>query len=146
MHVPALRQAAATAEEQKEAVQTAFAAVQTELEDLEGAAVAVCQELEGGVSQSGSSTASRLRALGSRLTKRVKDVLFAGVQRTLGVLSTHYVVDLPEVAGGYVIAEDATDEEALAIIEQADAAAEDAARSLCAVFERDLFPGTGADE
>ena len=44
----------------KEAVQVAFTSAQEDLKDLEGAAVAVCQELEAGGGSFGSSVASRL--------------------------------------------------------------------------------------
>jgi hypothetical protein len=49
---------------QAEAVQTTYNSSQQELEDLRAAALEVCQEVEEGEAQAGSSLASRLRALG----------------------------------------------------------------------------------
>ena len=87
----------------KEALQVAFTSVQKDLENLERAAVAACQELEGEGRPSGSSLASRLRSLGGRVAERLKGALRLGVQKALGVVSTHYVLDLEQVATGYII-------------------------------------------
>lgn len=63
----------------KESLQTTYNAAQKELSDLEDAAITVCQELEGKNMLSGSSTISRLRALGGQMSSRLKDALFLGV-------------------------------------------------------------------
>ena len=120
--------------------------VQADLEGLEGATVAVCRELEGEGAPSGSSVASRLRSLGGRVTERLKSALRLGIQKTLGVVSTHYLVDLEAVATGYVVADDLDDDAAVAVVEQAAAAAEGAATTLSALFEGELFPGADVDE
>jgi hypothetical protein len=49
---------------QAEAVQTAYNSSQQELEELQASALEICQEVEEGEAQAGSSLASRLRALG----------------------------------------------------------------------------------
>ena len=56
----------------KEAANTAFTAAQDEYAELARTTVAVCQELEGSGTQSGSSVASRLRALGGRIAEHTK--------------------------------------------------------------------------
>jgi hypothetical protein len=59
-----LRTALVNAITQAEAVQTAYNFSQQELEELRAASLEVCQEVEEGEVQAGSSLASRLRALG----------------------------------------------------------------------------------
>ena len=73
--------------------------------------------------------ASRLRSLGSQVAERVKSALRLGVQRTLGVVSTHYVMDLEWVG-----------DDAVAAMEQADATVEGAASTLSVLLEHDLLP------
>ena len=85
----------------KEALQAAYSSAQKDLTDLEGAAVATCQELEGEGGSSGSSVASRLRSLGGRVAERLRSTFRLGVQRTLAVASTHYDMNLEQVATGY---------------------------------------------
>ena len=63
----------------KEALQVAYSSVQKDYEDLEGAAMAACQVLEGEGSSLGSSLASRLRSLGDRVAERLKGTLRLGV-------------------------------------------------------------------
>jgi hypothetical protein len=53
---------------QAEAVQMAYNSSQQELEELQAAALEVCQEVEEGEAQAGSSLASRLRALGGHVS------------------------------------------------------------------------------
>ena len=64
----------------KEAANTVFTAVQDEYTELERTAVAMCQELEGEGALSGSSVASRLRALGDWVTEHAKSTFRLGVQ------------------------------------------------------------------
>nr|CAB3504701.1 unnamed protein product [Digitaria exilis] len=87
------------------------------------------------------SLASRLRALGGHFTSRVKEALLLGVRKALGVVTTHYQADLSKLAAGYVVADDLNDEEAVAAMEEADAAADGTARVLAGHFEGVLFPG-----
>ena len=89
--------------------------------------------------------ASRLSSLGGRVTKRLKGALCLGVQKALGVVLTHYIVDLKQVATGYVIAPGADEDATVAGIEQADVAAESAASTLAALFEGDLLPDAKDD-
>ena len=56
----------------KEALQVAYSSVQKDVVDLEGAAMAACQELEGEGGLSGRSVASRLRSLGGQVVEHLK--------------------------------------------------------------------------
>jgi len=107
----------------KDALQIAYTSAQKDFEDLEGAAVATCQEHEGEGSTSGCSVASCLRSLGGRVTEHLKGALRLGVQKALCVVSTHYIINFEHLATGYVIAADDEDA-AIAAMEQADAVAE----------------------
>ena len=69
-----------------------YSSAQRDYEDLVGAAVAACQGLEG-EGTSSSSLASHLRSLGDWLTEHLKGALRLGVQKALGVVSTHYIVN-----------------------------------------------------
>src|SRR6185312_8786149 len=100
-------------------------AAQTEYADLERTAVSVCQELEGEGAVSGSLVISRLRALGSRIAEHAKSTFRLGVLRTLAVALTHYLMDLQRVSSGYVVPDNADADAASAIMDDADAAAEE---------------------
>ena len=102
--------------------------------------MAACQELEGEGGSFGSSVASRLRTMGSQVAEHVKSALRLGVQRTLGVMSTHYVMDLEWVATGYIVALGVEGDDAMAAMEQAAAAIEGAASALSVLLEGDLLP------
>lgn len=129
-----------------ESVQTAYTAAQQELADLENATAVVCQELEEGSVQSGISTISRMWALSSQMTSRMKRTLFLGVQKTLRVVSTHYQLNLEEVSSnGYVVDEHLINDEVLVAIEEADATMEGATKALSSLFEGELFPGDDED-
>jgi transcriptional regulator with XRE-family HTH domain len=125
----------------KSSLQTAYDLSQQELASLENVAIAVCQKLENKEVQQGSTTVSRLRALSEHLDSRVREALLLGTKKALGVVSTHYQIRLPDVADGYAIPLELSEDEALATIEQADAATEEAARTLASAFEGELFPG-----
>ena len=60
----------------KEALQVAYSSVQKDYEDLEGAAVAACQGLEGEGGSSDSSLVSRLRSLGDRMAEQLKGAIY----------------------------------------------------------------------
>nr|CAB3469463.1 unnamed protein product [Digitaria exilis] len=139
--VEALKEALQAETESKEAVLVAHSATQRELDELVQAASAACNEIAGADVQSGSSLASRLRALGGHFTSRVKEALLLGVRKALGVVTTHYQADLSKLVAGYVVADDINDEEAVAAMEEADAAADGTARVLAGHFEGVLFPG-----
>jgi hypothetical protein len=87
---------------QAEAVQTAYNPSQQELEELWDAALEVCQKVEEGEAQAGSSLASRLRALGGHVSQRMRRALHLGVKKALGVVASHYQVDFEVVSLGYV--------------------------------------------
>jgi hypothetical protein len=80
-----LKKAVANETAAKEAANTAFTAVQDEYAELERTTVAMSQELEGANAQPSSSMASRLRALGDRVTEHAKSTFRLGVQRALAV-------------------------------------------------------------
>jgi hypothetical protein len=69
-----------------------------------------CQAIEEGEAQAGSSLASRLRALGGYVSRRMRRTLHLGVQKALGVVRSHYEVNLEAVASGYVVPEGVEDE------------------------------------
>ena len=107
--------------------------------------MAACQGAEGEGGQSGNSLVSRLRSLGDRVTERLKGALCLGVQKALGVVSTHYVIDFEHLAPGYIVP-DGDDDAKIEAIKQADAGAEGAATILAGLFEGDLFPDATDDE
>ena len=121
------------------------ASLQRDHDDLEEAAIAACQGAEGEGGQSGSSLVSRLRSLGDRVTERLKGALRLGVQKALGGVSTHYIIDFEHLATGYIVP-DGDDDAKIEAIEQADAGAEGAATILAGLFEGDLFPDATNDE
>ena len=128
----------------KEAPQVAYLSAQRDYEDLEGAAMATCQWLEG-EGMSGSPLASRLRSLGDRLTECLKGDLRLGIQKALGIVSTHYIMDFEHLATGYIVP-DGDDDAKIEAMEQTDAGAEGAATTLAGLFKGDLFPDAADDE
>jgi urease gamma subunit len=127
-----------------ETLQTAYDSSEQELVELRAAALETCQAVEEGEAQAGSSLASRLRALGGHVSGRMRRGLHLGVQKALGVVQSHYEVNLEAVASGYVVSEGVEDEAAM---EQADALVADAAEALTEAFAEFLFPDAAdADE
>jgi hypothetical protein len=125
-------------------LQVAYDSSEQELVELRAAALETCQAAEEGEVQDGSSLASRLRALGGHVSGRMRRGLHLGVQKALGVVQSHYEVNLEAVASGYVVPEGAEDE---AVMEQADALVADAAEVLTESFAEFLFPDAAdADE
>jgi hypothetical protein len=124
----------------KEVVHTALTAAQMEFAELEQTAVSMCQELEGEGAVSGSSVISCLRALGGRVAEHAKSTFRLGVLRALAVASTHYLMDLQRVSSGYVVPDDADADAASAIMDEADAAAEEFATVLAEKLEADIPP------
>jgi hypothetical protein len=107
------------------------------LEELRAAALEACQKVEEGEVQAGSSMASRLRSLGRHVTQRMHSALHLGVQKALGVVASHYQVDLEAVSTGYVIPVGVDDE---VVMNRADALAAPAANILAEDFMDFLFP------
>jgi len=124
----------------KEAVNTTLMAAQDKYADLERTAVSMCQELEGEGAVSGSSVISRLRVLGGRIAEHAKSTFRLGVLRALAVASTHYIMDLQRVSSGYVVPNDADADTTSAIMDDADAAAEEFATALDRKLEADIPP------
>ena len=83
---------------------------------------------------------SRLRALGGRIAEHAKSTFRLGVLRALAVASMHYLMDLQRVSSGYVVPDDADVDAALAIMDEADAAAEEFATVLAEKLEADIPP------
>jgi hypothetical protein len=67
----------------------------------------------------------------------MRRALHLGVKKTLGVVRSHYEVNLEAVASGYVLPEGVEDEVAM---ERADALAAAAVEMLAEDFEDFLFP------
>jgi hypothetical protein len=122
-------------------VQTAYNSSQQELEVLRAAALEVCQEVEEGEAQAGSSLASRLRALGGHISQRMRRALHLGVKKALGVVASHYQVDFKAISSGYVVPVGVEDEVAM---DRADALAATATDMLAEDFTDLLFPDAPA--
>jgi hypothetical protein len=132
-----LRNALGNSTTQAESLQMAYNSSQWELEELRAAALEACQGVEEGDVQAESSMASRLRALGRHVTQRMRRTLHLGVQKALGVVASHYQVDLEAVSIGYVVPVGVDDEVAMNC---ADALAAPAADILAEDFTDFLFP------
>ena len=102
--------------------------------------MAMCQELEGEGASSGSSVASRLRSLGGRVAERIWSAFRLGVQRTLGMASMHYDMDLERVSSGYVVAPGVEGDAARDAMEEADTAVEGYVAVLSRKIGDDLLP------
>jgi hypothetical protein len=125
-------------------MQAAYDSFEQELVELSTATLEACQAVEEGEAQAGSSLASHLCTLGGHVSRRMRRALHLGVQKALGVVRSHYEVNLEAVASGYVIPEGVEDEAAM---EQADALAADAAEALTEAFAEFLFSDAAdADE
>jgi chromosome segregation ATPase len=134
---PGLRTALGRATDRVETLQVAYDSSERELVELRAAALETCQAVEEGETHAGSSLASRLRALGGHVSRRMRRALHLGVQKALGVVRSHYEVNFEAVASGYVVPEGVEDEVAM---EQVDALAADAAETLTEDFMEFLFP------
>jgi hypothetical protein len=132
--VKALAQAA----EQKEADRVAmFEAIST-----------FCQVFGLNDVPSGSSSQSRLWALGRHVCSRLREALHHGVRRAFVVLASHYDVDLERVSEGYCLPDE--DEAALAEVQRLDAAVAGPSAVLASSFEVEILPlasplGAGPD-
>jgi hypothetical protein len=122
---------------QAQSVQTAYNSSQQELEELRAATLEACREVEEGEAQAGSFMASLLRALGGHVTQRMRRALHLGVQKALGVVASHYQVDLEAVSTGYVVPVGVDNEVAM---NHANALAAPAADILVEDFTDFLFP------
>jgi hypothetical protein len=136
-----LRTALGSSTTQAQAVQTAYNSSQLELEELWAATVEACQAVEEGEAQAGSSMASRLCAFDGHATPRMRRALHLGVQKALGVVASHFQVNLEAVSTGYVVPVDVDDEVAM---NRADTLANPAADILSEDFTNFLFPDAPA--
>jgi hypothetical protein len=126
---------------QAESLQTAYNSSQQELEELRAAALEACQEVEEGDVQAESSMASHLRALSRHVTQRLHRALHLGVQKALGVVVSHYHVNLEAVSTGYVVPVGVDDE---VVMNRADALTAPTADILAEDFTDFLFPDAPA--
>jgi hypothetical protein len=117
---------------QAQAVQTEYNSSQHELEELRASTLEACKEV-----QAGSSMARRLRTLSGHVTQRMCRALHIGVQKALGVVASHYQVDLEVVSTSYVIPVGVDDEVAMNPV---DALTAPAADILTEDFTDFLFP------
>jgi hypothetical protein len=134
---PDLRTALGRATDRAEMLQPAYDSSEQELVELRAAALETCRAVKEGEAHAGSSLASRLRALGGHVSRRMRRALHLGVQKALGMVRSHYEVNFEAVASGYVVPEGVEDEVAM---EHADALAADAAETLTEDFMEFLFP------
>jgi hypothetical protein len=67
----------------------------------------------------------------------MRQALHLGVQKALGVVRSHYEINLEAVVEGYIVPEGVEDE---VVMERVDASAADAAEALAEAFEEFLFP------
>jgi hypothetical protein len=132
-----LRTALGHATTQAEAVRAAYDSSEHELGELRAAALKTCQAVEEGEAQAGSSLASCLRVLGGHVSRRMRRALHLGVQKALGMVGSHYLVDFAAVASGYAVPVGVEDEVAM---ERADALAATSAETLTEDFTYFLFP------
>jgi hypothetical protein len=115
------------ATDRAETLQAAYDSSEQELVELRATALETCRAVEEGEAHAGSSLASRLRALGGHVSKRMRRALHLGVQKNLGVVRSHYEVNFEAVASGYIVPEGVEDEVAM---EQVDVLAAGAAKTL----------------
>jgi hypothetical protein len=118
-------------------VQTTYNSSQQELEELRAAALEICQEVEEGEAQAGSSLASCLLALGGHVSQRMRRALHLGVKKALGVVASQYQVDFKAVSSGYVVPVSVKYEVAM---DRANALAATATDMLAEDFTDFLFP------
>jgi hypothetical protein len=118
-------------------LQAAYDSSEQELVELRAVALETRQVVEEGEACAGSSLASRLRALGGHVSRRMRRALHLGVQKALDMVRSHYEVNFEAVASGYVVPKGIEDEVAM---EHADALAADAAETLTEDFMEFLFP------
>jgi hypothetical protein len=116
--------------------QAAYDSSQQELEELRAAALETCQGVEEGKAQAGGSMASRLSALSGHVVQRMRRALHLGVQKALGVVASHYQVDLEAISMGYVVPVGVHDE---VVMNRVDALATPAADVLTKDFMDFLF-------
>jgi ABC-type transporter Mla subunit MlaD len=108
-----LRTALGHAAERAEALQASYNSSEQELQELRNAALETCRAVDEGEAQAGSSLASRLRALSGHVTELMRRALHLGVQKALGVVRSHYEVNLEALAEGYIVPEGVEDEVAM---------------------------------
>jgi hypothetical protein len=120
-----------------ETLQAAYDSSEQELVELRAAALETYRAVEEGEAHARNSLASRLRALGGHVSRRMRRALHLDVQKALDVVRSYYEVNFEAVVSGYVVPEGVEDEVAM---EQVDALAADAAETLTEDFLEFLLP------
>lgn len=73
----------------------------------------MCQDIKGDEGQSlGSTIVSCLRSLGGQVAERLRSTIRVSIQKTLGLTSMHYIVDLGSLGDSYVLPEGVEGDEA----------------------------------
>jgi hypothetical protein len=72
----------------------------------------------------------------------MRGALCLGIQKTLGVVQSHYRVDVAALATGYIVTDELNDDGAEAVANCLDALSAPAANILADDFEKVLFPNT----
>jgi hypothetical protein len=93
---------------------------------------------------SGSSSQSRLWALGGHVRSKLRGALHLGVRRAFAVLASHNDVDLERVSEGYCLPDE--EEVALSEVQRLDAAAEGPSAVLASFFEVEILPPASPSE
>jgi hypothetical protein len=132
-----LRTALGNSATQAQVIQTAYHSSQQELEELQAAALEACQGIKEGKAQAKSLMASRLHALGGHVTQHMHHALHLGVQKALGVVVSHYRVNLGAISTEYVVPVGVDDEVEMIHV---DTLAAPAADVLTEDFMDFLFP------
>jgi hypothetical protein len=148
MLVLQLQMGSMTLSAEMQALQVAYNNAQGDLEALEAVALEVCKEIKRAEGQSsGSSIASCLRSLGSRVVERPQGALHLGVQMTLRLTSMYYLIDFNVLREGYPLPEGVEgDDVELQAIREADATVVGPTAGLAELFMGDLFPDAVEDE
>ncbi|XP_039840802.1 translation initiation factor IF-2-like [Panicum virgatum] len=124
-----------TAEQKAREVEEQTAELQRLRTELEQKETELLQKEVAVVTLSGT-----LQEKGGRIAEHAKSAFRLSVLRALAVASTHYLMDLQRVSSGYVVPDDADADAALAIMDDADAAAEEFAAVLAEKLEADIPP------
>jgi hypothetical protein len=70
----------------------------------------------------------------------MRGALHPGIQKTLGVVQSHYLINLSALSTAYIVADDLDDDGAQAVVGCLDALTAPTAAALADDFEEVLFP------
>jgi hypothetical protein len=100
----------------------------------------VVQSIDGGADQARSSVVSRLQDLGGHIVECMRGTLRLGIQKTLGVVQSHYLINLAALATGYIMVDDLDDDKAQAVVDRQGSLVAPVVAALADDFEEVLFP------